>query len=129
MTSGALTDELVHRDDADEVATITLDSPRNRNALSAQLRRELQDHLDAAVADPAVRVIVLTHTRPVFCAGMDLKEPGAEHGVAELPRPASRSTRSGRVWSAPSYSIPIRCAGYARSSHTARRRRSSCTGY
>ena len=86
MTSTATTDELVHRDVVDEVATITLDSPRNRNALSTQLRRELQDHLDAAVADPAVRVIVLTHTGPVFCAGMDLKEPGAEHGVAELPR-------------------------------------------
>ncbi|MDT7579342.1 MAG: methylglutaconyl-CoA hydratase, partial [Pseudonocardiales bacterium] len=68
-----MADELVHRADADEVATITLDSPHNRNALSAQVRRELQAHLDAAVADPAVRVIVLTHTGPVFCAGMDLK--------------------------------------------------------
>lgn len=85
-----MADELVHRADADEVATITLDSPHNRNALSAQVRRELQDHLDAAVADPSVRVIVLTHTGPVFCAGMDLKESrgataGAQ-GVNELPR-------------------------------------------
>jgi methylglutaconyl-CoA hydratase len=83
-------DELVHRDVADEVATITLDSPRNRNALSAQLRRELQDHLDAAIADPVVRVIVLTHTGPVFCSGMDLRESrgaaaGAQ-GVNEFPR-------------------------------------------
>ena len=69
-----MTDELVHRAVADEVATITLDSPRNRNALSAQVRRELHDHLDAAIADPAVRVVVLTHTGPVFCSGMDLRE-------------------------------------------------------
>jgi methylglutaconyl-CoA hydratase len=82
--------ELVHRDTADGVATITLDSPRNRNALSAQVRREAQDHLDTAIADPAVRVIVLTHTGPVFCSGMDLRESrGAAadaQGVNEFPR-------------------------------------------
>jgi len=82
-----MADELVHRDVADGVATVTLDSPRNRNALSAQLRRELQHHLDAAVADPAVRVVVLGHTGPVFCSGMDLRESrgaGAQ-GVQEFP--------------------------------------------
>ena len=85
-----MADELVHRATADGVATITLDSPRNRNALSAQVRRELQDHLDAAAAEPAVRVIVLTHTGPVFCSGMDLRESrGAAadaQGVNEFPR-------------------------------------------
>ena len=83
-------DELVHRDTADGIATITLDSQHNRNALSAQVRRELQDHLDAAVADPAVRVIVLSHTGAVFCSGMDLRESrGAaadRQGINELPR-------------------------------------------
>jgi methylglutaconyl-CoA hydratase len=85
-----VSDELVHRDVVDGIATITLDSPRNRNALSAQVRRELQDHLDAAIADPAVRVVVLTHTGPVFCAGMDLRESrGAaadQQGINEFPR-------------------------------------------
>src|SRR2546423_6215858 len=84
-----MTDEMVHLEVADEVATITLDSPRNRNALSAQLRRELSGHLDVAIADRSVRVIVLSHTGPVFCAGMDLKESrgaGAdEQGVREFP--------------------------------------------
>ncbi|GAA4560773.1 enoyl-CoA hydratase-related protein [Pseudonocardia xishanensis] len=82
--------ELVHRDTTAGVATITLDSPANRNALSRQLRRELTDHLDAAIADPTARVIVLTHTGSVFCAGMDLKESrGAsadDQGVTEVPR-------------------------------------------
>ncbi|GAA4967397.1 enoyl-CoA hydratase-related protein [Pseudonocardia tropica] len=82
--------ELVHLAVDAGTATITLDSPRNRNALSAQLRRELIAHLDAAIADDAVRVIVLTHTGTVFCAGMDLKESrgaGAEQqGVTEVPR-------------------------------------------
>ncbi|MBB5152976.1 enoyl-CoA hydratase-related protein [Saccharopolyspora phatthalungensis] len=82
-------DELVHLAVADGLATITLDSPHNRNALSAQLRRELRDHLNSAIADDAVRVIVLAHTGTVFCAGMDLKESrsaGSEkQGVNEFP--------------------------------------------
>src|SRR6185312_10382716 len=49
--------ELVHLDVAAGVATITLDSPANRNALSAQLRRELLGHLATALADDAVRVV------------------------------------------------------------------------
>ncbi|MDL5160042.1 enoyl-CoA hydratase-related protein [Actinomycetospora termitidis] len=81
--------ELVHLDVAAGRATVTLDSPANRNALSAQLRRELREHLETALADDAVRVIVLTHTGPVFCSGMDLRESrGAgsdDQGVQEFP--------------------------------------------
>ncbi|MDQ1706149.1 MAG: methylglutaconyl-CoA hydratase [Frankiaceae bacterium] len=80
-------DQLVRLDVTAGVATITLDSPHNRNALSAQLRRELGEHLDAALAADAVRVIVLSHTGSVFCSGMDLKEAssGAVAGQ-EFPR-------------------------------------------
>jgi methylglutaconyl-CoA hydratase len=81
--------ELVHYTVGKGVATITLDSPHNRNALSAQLRRELRDHLATATDDDAVRVLVLDHTGPVFCAGMDLKEAGSADssttGVNEFP--------------------------------------------
>lgn len=69
--------------------TLVLDSPANRNALSARLRGELLAALDRAAADERVRVLVLTHSGPVFCAGMDLKESrGATadtQGVGELP--------------------------------------------
>ncbi|WP_425565854.1 enoyl-CoA hydratase-related protein [Pseudonocardia ailaonensis] len=102
---------LVHRDTIDGVATITLDSPANRNALSAQLRRELIGHLDAAIADESARVIVLTHTGTVFCAGMDLKESrgaGAEQqGVTEVPRILST------IWESPTPVI-ARLTGPAR---------------
>lgn len=79
------------------VATITLDSPSNRNALSASVRAGLILALDTATADPAVRVIVLTHRGPVFCSGMDLKEeaiagPGRQ-GVRELPAILRRISR------------------------------------
>ena len=79
--------ELVHLEVASGVATITLDSPSNRNALSAQLRQELAAHLDAALSDDAVRVVVLSHTGTVFCAGMDLKEAsGGAVAGQEFPR-------------------------------------------
>jgi len=56
------------------VGTITLNRPDNRNALSTELVESLREHVDAAIADPAVRVIVLTGAGTVFCAGADLKE-------------------------------------------------------
>lgn len=57
------------------VATITLDSPANRNALSAQLMRELGLAIAEMSEDDAVRVVVLTASGTVFCAGADLSDP------------------------------------------------------
>jgi len=57
----------------DQIATITLDSQHNRNALSRKLLRDLHRSLDEAEAADA-RAIVLTHRGPAFCAGADLKE-------------------------------------------------------
>lgn len=59
---------------ADGFATLTLDSPHNRNALSTRLVTELLGGLEQAAADPAVRGVVLTHTGNTFCAGADLSE-------------------------------------------------------
>ena len=61
---------------ADQIATITLDSQHNRNALSRQLVADLHRSLDEALAAGA-RAIVLTHRGPAFCAGADLKERAA----------------------------------------------------
>ncbi len=92
-------------------ATITLDSPHNRNALSARLRAELSARLDEAVTDDAVRVIVLTHAGPVFCSGMDLKEaagPDASgQGVREFPHILDQ------IWASPK-PVLARVAGPAR---------------
>lgn len=67
------------------VATITLDSPHNRNALSQQLITDLLAALDSAVSDPGTRVIVLSHTGPAFCAGADLKETVAGFESGQVP--------------------------------------------
>jgi enoyl-CoA hydratase len=70
--------EFVHYGVGDQVATLTLDSPHNRNALSRQLLAELTGRLADAVADPSVRAVVITHTGRVFCAGADLAEAGSQ---------------------------------------------------
>jgi methylglutaconyl-CoA hydratase len=75
-------DELVHVAVADGVATLTLDSPHNRNALSPQLMSQLAAGLRAARDDDAVRVVVLSHAGRVFCSGMDLRAAGAAAGAA-----------------------------------------------
>ena len=59
-------------------AWITLNRPDRRNALSAALVNELDAHLAAAAADPAVRCIVITGAGSAFCAGADLKSPPGE---------------------------------------------------
>ncbi|HWD05988.1 MAG TPA: enoyl-CoA hydratase-related protein [Amycolatopsis sp.] len=106
-----MVDELVRYGVVGGTATITLDSPHNRNALSAQLRGELLDALGRAIDDDAVRVILLTHTGPVFCAGMDLKEArgagAGDQGVNEFPKILDR------IWSSPK-PVVARLAGPAR---------------
>ena len=84
-----MSEELVHIEVAGGVATITLDSPANRNALSRALMGGLEASLEAALNDDRARLIVLTHTGPVFCSGADLKEmrgggqPGKPAGPAD----------------------------------------------
>ncbi len=82
--------KLVRTAEAAGVFTITLDSPANRNALSALLRSQLLAAFDSAIESATARVVVLTHTGPTFCSGMDLKEnaaaaPGSE-GIRQVPR-------------------------------------------
>ncbi|WP_307856579.1 enoyl-CoA hydratase family protein [Catenulispora pinistramenti] len=67
------------------VATLTLDSPRNRNALSSRLVAQLHAGLREAAADPGVRAVVLGHTGNTFCAGADLSEATGEPVDPEGP--------------------------------------------
>lgn len=70
--------ELVHYAVADSIATIILDSPANRNALSRQLVTELFERLERAAADDDVRVVLIESSGKVFCSGADLSEASAE---------------------------------------------------
>lgn len=81
-----MSDELAHCATDRGIATITLDSPDNRNALSSRLVGELTEHLHAAASDDSVRAVVLSHTGRTFCAGADLREQAGEGGPAEGTR-------------------------------------------
>lgn len=72
----------VHRVDDHGNATLTLDAPGNRNALSAVLIAQLTEHLVACAGDPRVRMITLTHTGNTFSSGADLAETAREGGPA-----------------------------------------------
>src|SRR5215212_3476095 len=80
-------EELVHYAVTGAVATITLDSPQNRNALSQQLVTELVEGLERANADDAVKVAMVRQEGPVFCSGADLDEAttvGMEDGAKRI---------------------------------------------
>lgn len=77
---------ILHRRDADAIATLTLDSPRNRNALSEAMLAALTAQFDAIASDGSIRAVVLTATGHVFCPGHDLKEMTARRGDADRGR-------------------------------------------
>jgi enoyl-CoA hydratase len=85
---------LVDRDDA--VATVTLNRPQARNALSSELRKTLWQTMRDLDADESVAAIVLTGADPAFCAGLDLKELAATSGAALGETGAAGDTTTSR---------------------------------
>ncbi|MSR31453.1 MAG: enoyl-CoA hydratase [Gemmataceae bacterium] len=63
----------VIRSDRDGIATLTLNRPEKRNAISPAMIQSLQGHLESIREDSSVRVIFLTGMGKTFCAGMDLE--------------------------------------------------------
>jgi enoyl-CoA hydratase/carnithine racemase len=68
------------REVADGVATLTLNRPSARNALSMELMTLLTEELEDIGQDRSIRVVVLAGSGPAFCAGHDLKEIRANPG-------------------------------------------------
>jgi 2-(1,2-epoxy-1,2-dihydrophenyl)acetyl-CoA isomerase len=71
VSGGVSTDQQVRVDDEGPVRVLTLDDPARRNALSLQMREELNTALYEAMEDPACRAVVLTGAGGYFCAGGD----------------------------------------------------------
>ena len=65
---------------SERIATITLNRPDARNALSSEVLRLLPERMRQAESDDNVDVVILTGTDPAFCAGLDLKELGSQDG-------------------------------------------------
>ncbi len=106
---------------ADGVATVTLNRPEARNALSREVRRRLPEVLLEADARHDVAAIVLTGADPAFCAGLDLKELGsgaatlADAGAAGHAGGGTRRSEDGserdRAWTAGGARPVTRSAG------------------
>jgi enoyl-CoA hydratase/methylglutaconyl-CoA hydratase len=97
---GGHADDLVRLEVEDAVATVTLDSPANRNALGSALTGQLRAALDTAAGDDSVRVVLLRSAGPVFCSGADMREAvevgmhqaardmvAVQRSIVALPRP------------------------------------------
>jgi methylglutaconyl-CoA hydratase len=108
----AADDVLVRTSTAHGVTTLTLDSPHNRNALSTPLMTQLLAALESAVADDAVRTVLLSHAGPVFCSGADLKETAAAYASGTLPAGMLGEVLAA-VWECPK-PVVARVAGPAR---------------
>jgi enoyl-CoA hydratase/carnithine racemase len=76
---------------AEHVATVTLNRPEARNALSSELLRTLARLVAEADARDDVDVVILTGADPAFCAGLDLKELGRDGGPLKGAPDASES--------------------------------------
>lgn len=72
-----MAEELVIREDAGGIATLTLNDPGKLNALSVAMLTALQARLDALAEDRSIRVVVLKGAGRAFCAGHDLREMSA----------------------------------------------------
>jgi enoyl-CoA hydratase/carnithine racemase len=71
-------DEVVVSPAEDGVASITLNRPEKRNALSIAVRDGVSDALDKLAGDETVRCVVLSGAGDVFCSGFDLAEFAVE---------------------------------------------------
>ena len=64
----------VLRDKREGYAIVTLNRPKEMNALSRELRQDFVSALADCRDDPAIQVLIITGAGPAFCAGFDLKE-------------------------------------------------------
>ncbi len=84
------TEPLVLVDIESRIATLTLNRPEARNALSRALMYALWDAVQAAGSDAGVDAVILTGADPAFCAGVDLKEAAGESPPSAETRPVGQ---------------------------------------
>ncbi|MFN4230353.1 enoyl-CoA hydratase [Parvibaculum sp.] len=80
------------REDANGVATLTLNRPKQRNSLSEELMIALTREIEAIGKDASVRAVVLAGAGPGFCAGHDLKELTAARASEDRGRAFFQNT-------------------------------------
>jgi len=81
MAEPASTEPVVLLDVDGPVATVTLNRPASRNAISGELLTRLGEAMIAVEDNDELRAVILTGADPAFCAGVDLKELGQQTSV------------------------------------------------
>ena len=97
--------DLVRFDLEEHVATITLNRPEVRNALSREAYAELEGAFRRAQRDPEVRCVILTGTDPAFCSGDDVRQIM----VGEAGESTSRTLRDVRPRATPAALTVLEC--------------------
>ena len=92
---------------SERIATITLNRPEARNALSSEVLRLLPQRMREADADAEVDVVILTGSDPAFCAGLDLKELGSTGGNLGATGADGRPNRDGVRGPFPAMTKPV----------------------
>ncbi|HZJ26534.1 MAG TPA: crotonase/enoyl-CoA hydratase family protein [Acidimicrobiia bacterium] len=64
---------VIERETHGQTAVLRINRPEARNAVNREVAEGMEAALDAAEADDGIRVVVITGTGTVFCAGADLK--------------------------------------------------------
>ena len=91
-------------DVSEGIATITLNRPEVRNALSAELVARLGDAVVGLDKDAAVAAMILTGADPAFCAGFDLRRLSTELRSLQQERQSERALHLGLL---PGHETPI----------------------
>ena len=99
----------------DNTMVITINRPEAGNALNGDVGRGLVEAFDAALADDAVRCIILTGAgEKIFCAGMDLKAFAAGEDIRPVGQALAKLAAVGGSWRLDMYfgSWCVRCERY-----------------
>jgi enoyl-CoA hydratase/carnithine racemase len=81
-----LSNAILLREDNEGIATLTLNRPEARNALSEEMIAAIVGELDAIAKDSSVRVVILKGNGPAFCAGHDMKQMTAHRSEPDRGR-------------------------------------------
>src|SRR4051812_20822622 len=88
--------DVVTLDVSDGIATITLNRPEARNALSREVLRLLPERVEECGLRDDIAVVILTGADPAFCAGLDLKELGDADRQRDRRRSLAEPNEDGR---------------------------------
>ena len=92
---------------SDRIATVTLNRPEARNALSSEVLRLLPALMREADGRDDVDVVILTGADPAFCAGLDLKELGSSGGNLRAGNADGREAQTGLLGPFPLMEKPV----------------------